>query len=279
MSKFTIILALVQLVSQLVFLSAFKTVYFKQSSLTSLIKHNRYFRNRAAAVSSSIRTSDLVEAFFKRENKKKETQKLAIAGRSVLSQLKLPSGKDEAWRYTNMKRLFEPFYSVGEPSNYHSDVKVSLENAVDTSCKESCLVFVDGIYSPALSCTTAVPVESVDFFSLSVDEPGSCGKGADVLSAVFSDNVLYYVPDKTELPRNSYASDALTAINMASCENVAVLRVRKGADVSVPMQVVFYSTQGHRSTVVHTRFVVIAEDDSKFSFKQTFIGKHAFTFA
>jgi hypothetical protein len=98
-----------------------------------------------------------------------------------------------------MKRLF------GFPYNLRSDElstvnENDIADNIDESCLNSCLVFVDGIYSPSLSKTSSISYEIMEQFLQS-----------------WSYNIHEYyasIPDKDALNRNSYGSDALVGLNM-----------------------------------------------------------------
>jgi hypothetical protein len=83
--------------------------------------------------------------------------------------------------------------------------EASIQAYIDESCVQSCLVFVDGIMSPSLSKTSAIPKEVI-----------ACSI-ASLNAAQFEDievnSMLDYIPDVKELPRNSYASDVITVLN------------------------------------------------------------------
>ena len=91
--------------------------------------------------------------------------------------------------------------------------EASIQPYVDESCVQSCLVFVDGIMSPSLSKTSAIPAEVI-----------ACSI-ATLSAAQFDEievmSMLDYIPDVKELPRNSYASDVITVLNSVrkDCRN------------------------------------------------------------
>lgn len=105
-----------------------------------------------------------------------------------------------------MKTLFLHPYAASAATAEISEA--SIQSYVDESCRESCLVFVDGILHRSLSKTGAIPadVTACSLFNLDSSKFDEMGVAS----------MLEYVPDIKELPRNSYASDVITALNSVS---------------------------------------------------------------
>jgi len=221
----------------------------------------------------TIKTSDLVNAFFSTQESQPAKGKISEIGRNLLSTIKLPTGKDEAWKHNNLNRLLEPSFKRAKHVS-ESFEESSVTNSIDIACINSCLVFIDGKYSSALSSTSALSPEHVDFISMKASSDFLSKTVSDLVPLLNSEKVFFHVPDQKESPRNSFASDVLTALNMASCEDIAVLRVRKGVSLSTPVQVLYYSSSlsSTGSSVAHTRLAVIVEEGSSLSLKQTFAG-------
>ena len=110
------------------------------------------------------------------------------------------------YRYTNLKTLFLHPYVESKVTTQITEA--SIQAYIDESCVQSCLVFVDGIMSPSLSKTSAIPKEVI-----------ACSI-ASLNAAQFEEkevnSMLDYIPDVKELPRNSYASDVITVLNSVS---------------------------------------------------------------
>lgn len=106
-------------------------------------------------------------------------------------------------RYTNLKTLFLHPYAASAATTEISEANI--QSYVDESCRESCLVFVDGVLCHSLSRTSAIPADitACSLFNLESSKFDEMGVAS----------MLEYVPDITELPRNSYASDVITALN------------------------------------------------------------------
>jgi hypothetical protein len=105
-----------------------------------------------------------------------------------------------------LKTLFLHPYAASAATAEISEANI--RSYVDESCRESCLVFVDGILCHSLSRTSAIPadVTACSLFNLESSKFDEMGVAS----------MLEYVPDIKELPRNSYASDVITALNSVS---------------------------------------------------------------
>lgn len=146
----------------------------------------------------------------------------------MLSSVRMPFGKDEAWTYANLREMFcSPFKPA---SNQAFAVSMEqLEDYIDSSCRHSCLVFVDGRFSPQLSSLSEVPKDVV---------VGSLA----ALDVVGAEEELLTVPDQTEELRDSFASDAISALNLANMVDAAYIEVPAGVKCPVPIQILFCSS-------------------------------------
>ena len=70
-------------------------------------------------------------------------------GRGLLGGLRRPSGRDEAWRFTNMRTLFEPVYAAAAGGGRLSSA--DLAPFVEPACSEALAVLVDGEFREDLS--------------------------------------------------------------------------------------------------------------------------------
>ena len=107
------------------------------------------------------------------------------------------------FRYTNLKTLFLHPYVESKVTTQITEA--SIQAYIDESCVQSCLVFVDGIMSPSLSKTSAIPKEVIACSIASLN--------ATQFEEIEVNSMLDYIPDVKELPRNSYASDVITVLN------------------------------------------------------------------
>lgn len=138
------------------------------------------------------------------DNSKEElfSSKLRRDGRKLLSMLPLPHEKDEAWRFTNIRKLFSarPLKNAERRRTIETSF---LASKVDISSPS--LLFVDGEYFGTLN-----EQSQCDFFISNL---------GNALSSTIEDDVfteLTFVPQKGCLPRESFGSELLSALNMVS---------------------------------------------------------------
>ena len=230
------------------------------------------FPAHSTTLSSDRSTSDCVSDFFQAnsgsQSRPVDASLAAVRalGHGALQAAKVPRGKDEAWRYTNLKTLFlRPYAPVTS-----GDTSVALDGAVaaavkayaDESCVGGCLVFVDGFYQPALSRIAPLPATAVIAALSQLDSATAAAAGVAEL--------LTHVPDTTELPRDSYASDVLTALNSANVCDAAVVHVPAGVHVEGPVQVLFCNTAGPQPRASYPRLLVRLGEGAELQLKQTY---------
>lgn len=72
--------------------------------------------------------------------------------------LGLPSRQNEAYRYLKLRQLFAQSYQRAEESTL---TRSEISSWIYPECHQSVLVFVNGYFSPELSCTDALPLKVV----------------------------------------------------------------------------------------------------------------------
>ena len=105
------------------------------------------------------------------------------------------------YRHTNLRNLFATPI-IQQHSNIIS--KDLILPYINQDCIHSHIIFIDGIYSSSLSDLTHLPADVVASTLQQMS-------GTQITDLVDS---LSYAPDMTEKPRDSFASDTLSAINM-----------------------------------------------------------------
>ena len=187
----------------------------------------------------------------------------------------LPSSKDEAWKYTSLKTLFQHSYTAASTSaDADPFLEGALETHIDERCRRSCLIFIDGRYSPQHSCTDALkasPSSSTVTFS-SLGQLRDAGGQMLEQQRILIEQAL--VVDREELPRNSFASDTITSLNLANTLDAAVLAVPAGVSVEVPLQVVFYTSARAMAQrqAQHPKLLMDVSDGARVEIKQTYVG-------
>jgi len=204
--------------------------------------------------------------------------KLRARGAELLEALpRLPSSREEAWKYTSLKTLFQHTYTAAQPASSEEEeaaLSATLKAYIDRRCTASCLVFVDGRFSSKhsnLQSLTAAAAPGVTFCSFGQAPPALLQAELACLDGSR--------PDAKELSRNSFGSDTLTAVNEAHTTDGALLHVPAGVRVDVPLQVVCYSTGagagagvGAQPVAAYPKLVVSVGKDAHVVLKQTFVG-------
>jgi hypothetical protein len=112
------------------------------------------------------------------------------------------------YRHTNLKTLFQPKYSPAAASAAAVVTSEAIRPFIDEECLNSHMVFIDGRFSPSLSMLSGVPKSVLAASLLKID--------AQTRSQLAISEIMSFIPDRDEKMRNSYASDALTAVNLVS---------------------------------------------------------------
>jgi len=95
----------------------------------------------------------------------------------------------------------------------HVDLDVDVSHLIDASCKESCLVFINGVFAPRLSSVSAIPKKVVAWGLNALKAEGHLS--GDQESAIR--RLLKFVPEQGEWhPFGVYGSNTITALNMVS---------------------------------------------------------------
>jgi len=131
-------------------------------------------------------------------------------GGAYLATATAMSSKQEAWKYTNVRKLLDPFTSSPSSSSSSSSSAgvvagvaraISHEDItayVDVACVDACLVFVDGHYRADLSKIASIPAD-IDFASLQSGEVSE-----DTQRVLHAQNSLSYMVDVGVKPRDRY---------------------------------------------------------------------------
>lgn len=81
-------------------------------------------------------------------------QKIREQAWNLFVQMGLPTKNTEAYRYFKMRHLLSHDYQIAGESAFSP---ASIASLIQPECQDSFLVFVNGRYSPTLSCTTGLP--------------------------------------------------------------------------------------------------------------------------
>ncbi len=174
---------------------------------------------------------------------------LRQTARSAFESLGLPTTKDEAWKYTDLRPALKPDYQPADASTTltAADVEAYTVEGLDAAR----VVIVNGRYQADLSDTSALP-EAVRIGSLR--EAARANDPA--LAAAFGQHV-----DVTR--------DGFTALNASFDLDGLFLLVPKGVAVETPIHVVHVVTAG-QPTFVQSRHLIVVGDVAQVKVVETY---------
>jgi len=173
---------------------------------------------------------------------------LRLKGRESFAALGLPNRRQEEWRFTGLKAIengiFEP------PTAVASRIDVTPLRVEDAGL----LVFVDGIFAPDVS------------------EIGDLPDGVVVSNLILgatsgSEAVSQHLSSLAPLEDHSFA-----ALNTALIADGAFIHIPAGMELERPVQLVFISGSGGRSTLSAPRILIVAEAGSRATVVEQHIG-------
>ena len=156
-----------------------------------------------------------------------------------------PTGREEAWRFTDMTPLaetpFKPASGTANPAQFAALAKGALK-----ACQ---ITFVDGRYAPAFS-TLNLP------------------KGVTVRSfASFLKEDLASHDEYFPLPENPFA-----LLNTAFFSDGAYVLLDEGVELAAPIHMLFVSSLHGEPYVTHPRILILAREGARASIVQSFLG-------
>jgi Fe-S cluster assembly protein SufD len=147
----------------------------------------------------------------------------------------LPHRRVEEWKYTDLRALMRDSKPLAEAPDVNARAAAKSAGAILAGLKAHRIVVVDGTYVPELS-DTAIDGVTVTSFAAAV--------------ATGADGFL-----------DGGNTDVVLALNTALATDGAVIRVKSGAAVSRPIQLVFVHSAS-KATAVFARSHVIVEADA-----------------
>ncbi len=124
-------------------------------------------------------------------------------GSSLLASTTLPSNKEEAWRFTNLGKLFSSLPS-GQSWSSPMIPEEELSGVLDPSAYH--IFIIDGILREDIC-------NSIDARKTCELQVNWIGGGEDISNHMEKDK-YFFLPEKNTLPRESFGSGLLTALNM-----------------------------------------------------------------
>lgn len=158
----------------------------------------------------------------------------------------VPSKKDEDWRFIDLSGLVATnFVAPQQPA------KETVNFSPLPETKSSCLVFVNGIYNSALSDISGLP-EGM-FVGNLAQLPSSYSASA------------YFA-------QQHGAQDVFTALNTASCQDIAVIWAGKNVVVASAIHLVFITSAADKANFTQPRTLVVAETGASMALIEEYRG-------
>lgn len=156
-----------------------------------------------------------------------------------LDELGLPGKKDEEWRFTNITPIKETEFALAdapatEPERWQADVEGFLLDGLDCHL----LVFLDGVYTPALSTPGDLPA-GVELQSLAAAVEGAGDAVQPALGRLANG-----------------ATNPFTVLNTAFADDGALVRIAAGATPAKPLHLLYLGTPQASATVFHPRNLI-----------------------
>lgn len=163
----------------------------------------------------------------------------------LLSEQAIPNSRVEDWRFTDLSALLKMQYTPAQPAELSFP---QLEQFLLPETTNSRIVFVDGVFAPALSSFDDLP-EGVLACNLAVG--------------------LEFIPKLPDyLATQPGGEETFTALNTASLTDAAILWIPKNCAIDTPVHLLFVSTH---ETLTHPRALVVAETGSSVTLVEDYV--------
>jgi Fe-S cluster assembly protein SufD len=169
---------------------------------------------------------------------------------SRVQELAIPTTREEEWRFTDLSGFVQSSFIPVSAEPPALGI-ANLQSFLLPEAVNSCLVFVNGVYDPALSTLDDLP-DGVLVCNLNT--AAAIGEFDAMLRQVAS------------LPG---AEEVFTALNTASMTDGALIFVPRNTVVPAPIHVLFVNTE--TGTIAHPRVLAIAEPSSKFALVEEYV--------
>ncbi|MBW4420922.1 MAG: Fe-S cluster assembly protein SufD [Myxacorys californica WJT36-NPBG1] len=164
---------------------------------------------------------------------------------SLVRDRAIPSTREEEWRFTDLSGLLQVQFQNSAPSEIGFP---QIESFLLPESTNSRLVFVDGVYAPALSAVNDLPDGVL---------AGNLAAGVQLFPKLYEHLALH--PGGEEI---------FTALNTASFTDGAIVWVPKNQAITPPIHLLFVST---REALCHPRALVVAETGSSVTLVEEYV--------
>ena len=180
-------------------------------------------------------------------------------GLELFAERGLPTTRDEAWRFTNLKPLDALAFAPRRPldtnnENADDDVLIRAQATAGAVGEAHRIVFIDGVFSDEASSIGGLPS------GVSVDSVG---------------RVLERQPDRVRRLLGRTAGDkarSLTALNSALFEDGLFFEIREGQKLSGPVHAVFAQSCSTEPTTAFPRNLIAAHPGSRATIVEHYVG-------
>lgn len=174
-----------------------------------------------------------------------ELQEIRNRAFSLVRDRAIPSTREEEWRFTDLSGLLQVQFQNSEPSEIGFP---QIESFLLPESTNSRLVFVDGVYAPALSAVDDLPDGVL---------VGNLVAGVQLFPKLYEHLALH--PGGEEV---------FTALNTASFTDGAIVSVPKNQAITSPIHFLFVST---REALCHPRALVVVERGSSVTLIEEYV--------
>lgn len=199
----------------------------------------------------SIENKDWINSILNSETSKDSPFKedLRKIGNNLLKITKLPSKKDESWRFTKLDRLFNMNFSA---NTSRMELEIPKQNFFENSFARC--VFMNGNFVEELSYKN----EKNDSFFL--------GKFSDLDNK--KKKKIIEISGKGESGING---GFFSILNMAGLNEIAVLYIPENMEISGPIQIIFAQSNSEEICINH-KLIILCEKNSKAEIFQQHLG-------
>jgi Fe-S cluster assembly protein SufD len=180
--------------------------------------------------------------------------RLRKRGIETFGQLGWPTTREEEWRLTSVAPIARTNFIAGRYEGNELTRKVLAPHSIaDEAAAE--LVFVNGFFAPELSRIESLP-EGVLVTTLECEAGYNDGQ-------FLQEHLSRYA----DLEHNPFV-----ALNTGFVRDGAVIHIRRGVMLELPIHVLFVSTPGEVPIASHPRLLVIADDNAFGSIVESYTG-------
>ena len=168
------------------------------------------------------------------------------------AELGIPTVKQEAWRFTNLRALSREPHRLADTGNLEIDPAILDRWAVDEANHHR-IVLVDGRFRQDLSNLDGLP-DTVRFTHLAAEWARD--------PKFVESHLGRYAP---------FDGDALTALNTAFLQDGVVIRIGRDSRLTEPLHILYLSSGQQAKRVSHPRTLIVAESFSESVVVETYL--------